>query len=299
MRIAVLGAGAVGSYLGGMLSRHHEVVLIGRKEHVDTINSRGLRISGLEEMTVRPQAVSHADGVGPVDVTLVTVKAFDMPAACAQATRLLQESRSILVLQNGLAVLETVPRITAGRGCIGVASFGVTYVAPGEIGFLGRGSLLIGGGDAEELVDTLRRANIAAELRQDIAREVWKKTLVSSAINPLTALLGKKNAVVADDPWTRELALLIYEEGARAALAGRALDESDVDPAAMIAVAEKTRENTSSMLQDLLRGRRTEVDAINGELLHRGQQAGLKMPYNRAMCLLLHAAEKQAEAPRT
>lgn len=298
MKVAVLGAGAIGSYLGGMLSRHHEVTLIGREAHVEAIRSRGLHITGLEELTCWPRASTDAADMGTVDVTLITVKAFDMEAACAQAAPLLRESRAIMVIQNGLAVLETAPRLTMGRGCMGVASFGVTFAAPGEVHFLGRGGLRIGGGDAEGLADVFRSAGIDATPHRDIAREVWKKALISSAINPLTALLGRKNGIVAEDPWTRAIALSIYAEGGEAALACSALDRSEVDAAAMISVAGTTRENTSSMLQDLSRGRKTEVDAINGELVRLGQRMGLKMPYNRAMCLLMHAAEKQTQAPR-
>ena len=218
--------------------------------------------------------------------------------ACTQAAQLLRESRSIIVIQNGLAVLEDVPRLTAGRGCIGVASFGVTFTAPGKVRFLGRGSLMIGGGDAETLAEMFHSAGIEAIPHQDIAREVWKKALISSAINPLTALLGKKNGIVVEDPWTRTLALSLYAEGAEAALACAALDKVEVDAEAMISVAEMTRENTSSMLQDISRGRKTEVDAINGALVRLGQQRGLNMPYNRAMCLLMHAVERQTQAPR-
>jgi 2-dehydropantoate 2-reductase len=294
----VLGAGAVGSYLGGMLSQDHEVVLIGREAHVEAVRRCGLRISGSETRTVWPQARTKADGLEAVDLTIVTVKAFDMERACGEAAGLLRQSRSILVVQNGLAVLEAGPRHTSGRGCIGVASFGVTFAAPGEVSFLGRGDLRIGGPDAEILAEVFRGSGVQAAACADITREVWKKALISSAINPLTALLGKKNGVVVDDPWSRALAIAIYKEGAEAALASGALRETEVDAGAMLSVAETTRENTSSMLQDLGRGRRTEVEAINGELVRRGKGMGLKMPYNRALCLLLRAAEGRVDAPR-
>jgi 2-dehydropantoate 2-reductase len=295
MRIAVLGAGAVGSYLGGMLSQAHDVTLIARHEHAAAINDNGLRISGSKDHTLWPRAVTTADGLGPMDLTIVTVKAYDVEKACREASDLLAQSRLVLVVQNGLSVLETAPRLTGGKACIGVASFGVTLRGPGEVGYMGEGIVLIGGQDAGEIASALSASGIATEARKDIATEVWKKALVSSAINPLTAILGQKNKVVAEDPCVRNLAVAIYEEGGEAALAAGALQAKDVDAVAMLMTAERTRENTSSMLQDVQRGRRTEVDSINCELARQGAKHGLKMQYNRAMCQLVRAAARHAE----
>jgi 2-dehydropantoate 2-reductase len=298
MRIAVLGAGAVGSYLGGMLSRKNDVTLIGRGEHVAAVRNDGLRISGLKKMTCRPLATESAKGLGPMDLTLITVKAYDMKSACMQAATLIQDSQRILVIQNGLSVLESVPALVGGKACIGVADFGVTFSTPGEVHYRGEGTVRVGGKGSEAITKMLMDAGVNAGVSPDITREVWKKALVSSAINPLTAILGQQNRVVAEDPCVRNLAIAIYEEGGEAAVAARALSEEDVDAIAMLMVAERTGENTSSMLQDLRRGRRTEVDAINCELARQGAKHGLKMQYNRAMCQLVRAAARQAENSR-
>jgi 2-dehydropantoate 2-reductase len=298
MKVVVLGAGAVGSFLGGMLCQEHDVTLVARPEHASAVADRGLRITGLMEAACRPAAACAADGMGPADLTIVAVKAYDMRSACEAARELLRSSRHVLVVQNGLSVLETAPALIGEGACIGVASFGVTRTAPGTVAYMGEGDLHIGGWEAEHLARTLSTCGVPARAAPDIAREVWKKALVSSAINPLTALLDETNAVVADDPCVRSLAVSIYEEGAEAAEACGALRPGDADAVAMLMVAERTGRNVSSMLQDIRRGRRTEVDAINCELVRLGAARGLRMPYNRAMCQLVRAASRGAERGR-
>jgi 2-dehydropantoate 2-reductase len=278
-----------------MLSQAHDVTLIGREEHAAAIRRAGLHITGLKDLTLWPGAVTAANDLEGMDLTIITVKAYDMAKACRDAADLIAKSRLLLVVQNGLSVLETAPKLADGGACIGVASFGVTFNAPGQVAFMGEGNMLLGGPGSVEIASALSKSGIAAQAGEDIAREVWKKALVSSAINPLTAILGQKNKVVAEDPCVRNLAIAIYEEGGEAALAAGALGKEDVDAIAMLMTAERTGENTSSMLQDIQRGRRTEVDAINCELARQGAKHGLKMQYNRAMCQLVRAAARLAE----
>jgi 2-dehydropantoate 2-reductase len=293
VKILVFGAGAIGSWLGGFLSMKHEVTLVGRRAHVDAIRERGLRISGRATLLARVAATTQVPQ-DPPDVIFVTTKSYDT-AAAVDALRAFWRRSTFVTLQNGLGNAERLAA-DAERVIAGTTTHGVTFVGPGEVVHAGTGETRIGGvkgvarADVQRLADALTAAGIPTAVTDDVRRELWAKAVVNAAINPLTAVLRVRNGDLVRHDDLRALLDRLAREGAVAARAAGV----DLDPDGIAAkaaeVAARTAENRSSMLQDVERGRRTEVEAITGELLRAAR--GVVLPYNERVYALVRGVER-------
>ena len=288
MRILVYGAGAIGSFVGGLLQRAgHEVTLLCREEHASAIKKDGLRVEGLTSFGCRPATITSFSSSLEIDLVILTTKAYDTEAAAAEIAKL--SPVPVLSLQNGLDNHVALHReLGFDRVFVGTTSIGVTFLGPGCVRHAGNGSTKVGEpapqADAtmsKMIAALLTTAGLAAERSPDILSDVWKKGVVNNAINPLTAVHRCPNGRIADDPVLRrealDLALEAEEVGSRL---GR-----EVKGASLLAfrVARETRENRSSMLQDVERGRRTEIDAITGVIVREARAIGIAVPKSEAM----------------
>lgn len=292
MEIVVFGAGSLGSLIGGLLAREHEVTLVAREPHASEIRKRGLRIEGRLETTVRPDART-----GPparADLAVVTVKAFDTPAAAAALSDC--ELEAALSLQNGMGNEARLASALDVPVLAGTCTYGAVHTDPGVVTYTGEGEIVLGPRDggtsslAAEVGDAFADAGLVVTVAEDMPRRLWEKLAVNAGINATTALSrvengellsGDGNAVAVDA--AREVAALAREEG---------VDLDDATAAAAVeSVAEATADNTSSMRQDVLAGSRTEVDAINGYVEERAAEYGVEAPVNRTMARLLRAWE--------
>ena len=281
--------------LGGLLSREHDVTIVGRKPHVDAVNRHGLHISGVSTMLAHPTATTDVPSEAP-DVVFVTTKAYDT-ADAIEALRAFWRRSVFVTLQNGLGNAETLAA-KAKRVVAGATSHGVTFVAPGEIVHAGAGDTVVGPvqgvtlGEVEAIAGLLTHAGIETTVVKDVRRELWAKAVVNAAINPLTVVLRVPNGELVRAGDLRALLDRLAREGAAASRAAGV----DLDPDAMAAksaeVARRTANNRSSMLQDVEKGRRTEIDAITGALLRAAGAKGLPMPYNEMMDLLVRGWER-------
>ncbi len=299
VKILVFGAGAIGSLLGGLLSRDHDVTIVARKAHVDAVNRKGLRIEGLTTFLAWPTA-TEATPDGDFDLVFVTTKAYDT-ATAVDALRASWRRSVFVTLQNGLGNAEAIAA-KADRVVAGTTTHGVTFAAPGHIVHAGAGDTIVGawrgvdGSDVRRIADALTAAGIRTTVTDDVLRELWAKAVVNAAINPLTAVLRRPNGVLARDQDLRGIVERLAREGASAGkAAGIAMDPDDVAGRAL-EVAAKTAENRSSMLQDVERGHRTEVDAITGALLRAAAAAGLALPYNERVYELVRGLERSLVA---
>ena len=296
MKVLVFGAGAIGSLLGGLLSRENEVTVVGRKAHVDTINRRGLRISGRTTLLAWPTATTEAPA-GDFDAIFVTTKAYDTANAVG-ALRGFWRRSVFVTLQNGLGNAEALAA-SADRVVAGTMTQGVTFVAPGEIVHAGVGDTFVGPwkgvsrDDVQRIADVLTAAGIATTVTDDVARELWAKAVVNAAINPLTAVLRVPNGVLVANADLRALVERLAREGATAARAVGVAVEPDALAAKAVEVATRTAENRSSMLQDVERGGRTEIDAIAGELLSAAE--GHPLPYTEVVYALVKGLETRGD----
>lgn len=296
--VVVFGAGAVGSWLGALLHHAgHDVTLVGRQEHVAIVNARGLTVSGKTEMVARPRAVTRPEAAPP-DVVLVTVKAYDTRRAAQEMRPLVGPRTSIVSVQNGLGNVETLADAFTDRQVFAaVTTHGVTFVEPGHVRHAGLGYFRVGSpfnehARAEALGALFRSAIPDAEHSPRILGELWAKVVVNAAINPLTAITGLRNGALLEIPALRDLMQRAAEEAIDVARAeGAPLPDDDLLLRAR-RVAELTAQNKSSMLQDVERGRRTEIDAICGEVVERGLRQGVDAPINLALRALVKGIEE-------
>jgi 2-dehydropantoate 2-reductase len=283
MRIGIMGAGAVGTYVGALLAKGSEVVLIGRPDVVEAIEERGIRVSGRTEMHCRAEASTDVSALRGCDITLLTVKSYDTAEAAGLVA--LTEPRTMLVtLQNGLDNDEKVASTAPGlNSCAAVTSFGVTYLGPGHVRHAGEGDTFIGRmasspGEAERTSDILREGGLPMEFVDNRRGHIWLKGIVNHCINPLTVIHRCKNGVLLEhEEYLQHMTGLCAEALTVVSAAGIDLPYDDV-LGRVKEVARLTADNRSSMLQDVDRGKRTEIDSITGHIIRTGKQHGLDLP---------------------
>jgi 2-dehydropantoate 2-reductase len=288
----------MGSLFGAALTPHHDVTLVGRAPHVDRVRRDGLVVEGETELRVRPRAVVDVADAEPPDVVILTVKSYDT-ASAVEALRPFWTSAAFLSLQNGLGNVELLAE-RAARVLGGVTYHGVTFLGPGSVRHAGRGDTLLGPvqgtslGDAEEIAAALRQGGLSASATEGIATVLWEKAIVNACFNPLTGLLhAYSGALAATEPLMECSAMVIREAVAVARAHGVALDPDRLMERVR-AVSNATARNRSSMLQDMTKGRRTEIDAINGAIHRMGLQRRIECPVNRVLALLVTASGQLA-----
>jgi len=299
-----VGAGAMGCLYGGHLAEAGvDVSLVDVwREHVDAINAKGLHMTGVSgDRVVHVPATTDPETVGKVDLVLLFVKSYDTAQAMRDSGSLIGGDTCVLTLQNGLGNLEAITEVVGvGRVLGGTTSHGSTLVSPGEIRHAGVGPTVIGtldGGSrsmAETAADMFNGAGLQTRVSGDVRGDIWGKVLVNLGINALTALTGLRNGQLLEIPELRLLMRLAVEEGMMVAEAD-GVDLSIIDHVAHVyEVAEATGANRSSMLQDVDRGRRTEIDALNGAVVGLGEKLGVETPVNRALTALVKGLEHGA-----
>lgn len=300
IRIAIWGVGAMGSLFGGYLSRFADVMMVGNwREQIDTVREQGLLIHHLDGSAQRyfPKITSNVSEIGGVDLAIVLVKSAQTERAVGQIEQVLQPDGLAITLQNGLGNIEILRRVLGSeRATGGVTSQGATMLQPGEVRHAGssmtsiaelptRANLLA------QFVDLLQAAALPVELLESTDGLIWGKLAVNVAINPLTALLNVPNGQLAEDNELARLMVLAATEVVHIAEAkGIVLPYADLS-AHLIAVAQATGRNRSSMLQDVGRGASTEIDAICGAVVEQGRLAGVATPINEALYGLIKARE--------
>ncbi len=294
MDVVVFGAGSLGSLVGGLLAREHQVTLVGRDPHVDAIATDGLRVDGEFEFQVHPDAVTSLPADCAADLAVVTVKASDTADAASALADC--DLRISLSLQNGLGN-ETA--LAAELDCpvlAGTCTYGALLADPGRVTCTGVGEVTLGPADggtsavADEVGAAFDAAGIETTVAADMPQRLWEKLAVNAGINATTALARVENGELLDGPANAVATDAARETALAAQAAGVDLSVADaVD--AVEDVADATAANTSSMHQDVLAERRTEVDAINGYVAERAEHA----PVNRTLASLLRAWEQSRD----
>jgi 2-dehydropantoate 2-reductase len=298
MKIAIVGAGAMGSLFGGRLSQAgHQVLLYDiNREHVETIQANGLVIEDLASGTreiCRPVATTEAENLRVSEILIIFVKSAATEAVARQFSDITGVETIAVTMQNGLGN-ETILKRHFGeqRTAAGVTSQGATFLAPGRIRHAGRGPTHLCMSDRnneklEEFVHALNQAGLDTELEENIDDLVWSKLIINVGINALTALTGLPNGRLLEFPDCKALMADLVAEAVRVA-EKRGVHLTYPDPLEMVyAVAEKTGGNRSSMLQDFDRKRPSEIDFINGAIVREAQALGLEVPVNRAVTRLV------------
>lgn len=297
MEIVVFGAGSLGSLVGGVLARAHEVTLVGRSDHVDALRSDGLRVTGQLEAHVTPSATTDGRDLA-AELAVVTVKAADTPtAADALATGTFD---AVLSLQNGMGNEEILADALESPVLAGTATYGAIRREPGVVDCTGQGDVVLGPRDggpsplATRVGAAFREAGLQTTVADDMPRRLWEKLAVNAAINPVTAIADVDNGAILDPP-AETIAHAAARETARVARAAGVSLSGETAIDAVSQVARDTAANASSMRQDVRAGRRTEIDAINGHVVDRAEELGLEVPTNRVLASLIQTWERSDE----
>jgi 2-dehydropantoate 2-reductase len=301
MKIAVVGAGAMGSIFGAALARGgHDVILVDvAVPLVDQINAEGVSVvRGDDRTTTRVQATSDPSTVGVVDVVVFFVKCYHTASAAESARALVGPDTIVASLQNGW-----------GNGDVLAAAYppeqvviGVTYnsglvVEPGVVMHPADQPTLVGAfadgetARAERLAQALELGGLAASVASPVQPEIWKKLILNAATLPPAALTGMNAGALAANEQMRELVTETAREATAVALAlGYPIDpEERVDT--IVALLERAGPTKASMLQDFEAGRRTEIDVINGAVVTAAAQQDVAVPLNRAFVALVKGWE--------
>jgi 2-dehydropantoate 2-reductase len=295
MNIVVLGAGAIGSFYGAMLCNKNNVVLVGRKSHVNAIKEKGLDILDKTNVNVKINSEFSIKNVNiNPDLLILTVKSYDTDSAIREAKKIVTDKTVILSLQNGLDNIDRIKKIINGERLIaGVTTHGVLFNEPGVVRHTGEGITVLGEMNGQKsrriksIVDVFNEAGIKTIISEDIIREIWIKAIVNSSINPLTTFFCCKNGYLLENPILEKIVEKICRESTEVAMAN-CIDLSFDD---MIKNTNKiiteTAENDSSMLQSFRKGRKTEVDSINGKLVDIGNKYGINTSMNEMMIYIV------------
>jgi 2-dehydropantoate 2-reductase len=309
MRIVVVGAGAMGGLFGARLSAAGNDVLLYDiwREHVEAIQAHGLLIEELDGSIVRYQVGATdrlPEGVRAAELVLVQVKSYDTFAALAPLAPLLPSAAWVLSIQNGLGNLEQMRQALPGHGrlLLGTSAHGSMVLGPGRLRHTGRGQNVIGVAepdfagsvDLTPIRDALTSAGIVTEIAENIQLAIWKKLSANIAINAVCALTGARNGTILEDADLLSLSEAAVREMV-AVMAAAGVDPGAEDYVAYARrVMELTAPTEASMLQDIRRGRRTEIDAINGAVASRGDELGVATPVNHWLAALVRHREADA-----
>jgi 2-dehydropantoate 2-reductase len=294
MQVAVIGAGAVGCYYGGLLLRAgHDVTFIGRPPHVEAINAAGLL---LETQTYRghlpARAATDAGALAAPDLVLVCVKSADTESAGRALAGRLRPDTIVLSLQNGVDNAARLAAVTGHAVIPAVVYVGSAMAGPGHVRHHGGGDLAIGASLASAaLAETLRAAGIGTTIAADIEVTLWSKLVINCAFNALSAVAGIAYGPMLQVEGTREVVEAAVNEAVAVARAcGVKLPDDILDQ--ILKIPANMPNQKSSTAQDLARGKPSEIDFLNGHVVRKGLELGVPTPTNRALQVMVKLAER-------
>lgn len=294
MRVAVMGAGAVGCYYGGMLARAgHEVVLIARPAHVAAIQHEGLRMETRTfDERVRLSASSEPGAVQGADLVLFCVKSNDTESAGAQIRPHLRPDALVLCLQNGVDNADRLRAVLPQHEVAAAVVYVATEMAgPGHVRHHGRGELVIepstaGRAVAQALID----AGVPTEVSDNVRGALWAKLILNCAYNAVSAIAQLPYGKTVQGEGVKDVMRDVVAECMAVARAEGVRVAGDVE-AAVEKLAGSMPSQFSSTAQDLARGKRTEIDYLNGLIVRRGDALGVATPANRVLWAIVKLIE--------
>jgi len=298
-RVAVVGAGAVGGYFGGMLARAGApVTMIGRAAFVEAATKNGLLLDTLQfKETVRVEASTDLQAARGADLVLFCVKTTDTESTAQALAPLLPKSATVVSLQNGVDNAEKIR--AAGIDALSA----VVYVAasvpePAHIKHVGRGDLVIGPRNArtEKFAALFEKAGVGCRISENIDGELWTKLIWNCALNAISALGRARYGQIAASEDARKVVENAVNEVLAVAAAARiqlpGVETPQAGLAGALKIATQMAGAISSTGQDLMRGKRTEIDSLNGYIARRGAELGVPTPVNHALYALVKLAEE-------
>lgn len=313
MRILIMGAGAIGSAVGGFMAKAgHDVTLVGRERAMQAIGQNGLRITGIwgdhHVANLRTFTNPGAYTGNPLDLICVTVKSYDTPAAAKSIAPLISENTLVAAYQNGLGNAEALAKTAGWNRVIGVrAIYGVRTIEPAHVDVtviaqptaLGVYSDNAPADRVRDVAQAMDDAGLPTVYTDAIETVLWGKVAYNCALNPMSALLDVPYGALAETEHTRAIMRGVVNEfyavGAERGVALKPATANEYYETLLNDLIPPTAVHYASMREDLVYGRRTEIDALNGAITRYGQDLGIDTPANALLTRLIKAREEFAE----
>jgi 2-dehydropantoate 2-reductase len=306
-RIAVVGAGAVGCYFGGMLARAGApVTLIGRAQHVEAINRDGLLIDSLHfREYISVSASTDLGAVRDAQLVLFSVKTVDTEETAKLLAPYLALDTKVVSLQNGVDNAERMDFAAGIQAISAVVYIAAEMIGLGQVKHSGRGDLVIGNPGSNEvgseselaaIADMFARSGVPCRISQNITLELWTKLIMNCAYNALSALSGARYGRLVADAGSVELMKKVVNEGVTVGNASGVRLSEDALLAAVLQLGHVVPQALSSTSQDIARGKPTEIDSLNGFVARRGAELGVPAPVNQTLQSLVKLLERSPSA---
>ncbi|MDD4939718.1 MAG: 2-dehydropantoate 2-reductase [Candidatus Omnitrophica bacterium] len=301
MKIVIVGPGAMGSLLAAFLSKSREEIWLLDKnaERAARIQESGIAVEGISgSWEAKIRVTSDPAQIKQADLVIFCVKSYHTKEAVSRAKPLVAENTKVLTLQNGIGNIEIIAESLGNERVIGgVTNLGATLLGPGKVRHAGKGETVIGRADGKISVELrsirelFNKVGLEARISRDIKGLLWSKLIINAGINALTAITRLNNGRLIEFEGTRKILREAVTEAIRVAKRKRIKLIYD-DPLAKVeAVCEATAGNVSSMLQDVLKKKPTEIDFINGVIVRQGQELGIPVPTNTFLLNLVKTIE--------
>lgn len=299
-----MGAGSIGSVVGGMLHRGgHDVYLLGKGPHIEAVMAGSLEISGLWGDLAAP-GIKAADDLETMAAsgfrpqwTLLCVKSYDTASAMRDLQPHLAGQDGVVSMQNGLGNIELIQQAAPGMAVGGRVIFGASTIEPGKVDVtvcaddVLLGPAFDGPAGVEEVVEAFRSSGIPCRYEERILSYIWDKVLYNVCLNALATLLKTDYGSLGDDPGTRAVIERLVGEFYQVA-AAEGVDLVSPGPREYLDRFQRdllppTRDHRSSMQEDVEQGRRTEIDALNGAIARMGAARGIETPANEVLTAMI------------
>ncbi len=301
MRVAIVGAGALGSVFGGLLHEAGiDVTLIERNQKtVEYVRSEGLKLEGVSGSRTIPVKIEGANSkVDSADLVIVMVKTYDTRSAIDTISKALGPEGIVLTLQNGVGAFDILEEAFPGRTLLGTTTVGAMALESESCAHTGFGDTVLGEPDsrlsqrAQTVADLIDKAELGSAKASDNAMgAVWSKLVINCSINAPGTLLRLKNGDIPSSDYGKRLIKEIVEECVEVMDKKGVSLTFDNPMERVLGICESTAGNINSMFQDIKAGRRTEMDFINGAVVREGEALGVNVKVNETLALMIKALE--------
>ena len=298
-KVAVVGAGAVGGYFGGLLARSGApVTMIGRPAFVQAVRKTGLRLDTMQfQETLHPAASTELSATAGADYVLFCVKTTDTASVSKELARYISPSTAVLSLQNGVNNADEIRKASGIEAISTVVYVAASAPEPGTVKHLGRGDLVIGPHSpmVDKTAEFFSGAKLPCRISDNIEGELWTKLVWNCALNAVSGL-GRVTygEIIASDDAKRVVEAVVYEVLAVAQKKGihpPGLEDAKAAIAGAFLIGQQMSGTRSSTAQDMARGKRTEIDSLNGYIARLGAELGVPVPVNHTLYTLVKLQE--------
>ncbi|MDP6547918.1 MAG: 2-dehydropantoate 2-reductase [Candidatus Woesearchaeota archaeon] len=291
MKIIILGAGGIGSLVGALLSKDNDVLLVGNKAHTDEIKKNGLQITGCIDKSFKIKADTKINKIEDNTLIILTTKAVDNEKSINQIKNLIKKNTLILCLQNGLGNEDLLRKQATCRVIRGITTAGTTFLEPGKVICSNIGNIYVEDSEASgDIVNILDEAGLKAEISKDIKERIWKKLIANCIMNTLSAIFKVKNGQLSKSP---KLIKSIVKELVEVAEKEHFKFKEEETFDMVMEIIKQSAENKSSMLQDILKGKKTEIDFLNGKIVELAEKHKVDVPVNKALVDMIKFLESK------